>query len=174
MKKGILLGITVLFAASLWAQQNIQPLDVKLGLWETTYVTQMSGLPPIPPEMLAKMTPEQKAKMAMMMKEREAEGPKTHTDKKCVTKEDLSKAKLLGEQKDCTTTVLTSTPRKLEAKMECHQEGGNAAGNLMFEAVDSSNVKGTVHMVANGGGNTMTYDTKFTSKYVSASCGDVK
>jgi hypothetical protein len=31
---------------------HVQPLDVKLGLWETTMTSDSSGMPPIPPEVL--------------------------------------------------------------------------------------------------------------------------
>lgn len=37
------------------------PLKVKPGLWEMTSDSERSGAPPIPPEALAKMSPEQRA-----------------------------------------------------------------------------------------------------------------
>lgn len=175
MKKAILLTLAVLSVAVLWAANTVQPLDVKLGLWETTTVSQMSGMPPIPPDMLAKMTPEQKAKMEAMMKQRQAEGPKTHTDKQCVTKEDLGKGGWFDkEEQDCTKTVLTSTSRKLDVKLECSKGGGKQTGTLNIEAVDSGNVKGTLQLAMTNGTNTMNVNSTMTSKWLGSACGDVK
>jgi uncharacterized protein DUF3617 len=175
MKRAILIGLGLLCAASLWAADKIQPLDVKLGLWETTLTTETSGMPPIPPEMLAKMTPEQKAKMEAMMKQRQAEGPKTQSIKKCMTKEDLNKTTFMGkDDPQCTKTVITSTSHKLEGKMECTYGGGKQSGTFLVETADSGNVKGETHMVMSGGANTMTANSHFTSKWLGAACGDVK
>ncbi|HKS74381.1 MAG TPA: DUF3617 domain-containing protein [Terriglobales bacterium] len=175
MKKWIWMGVGMACAASLWAADKIQPLNVKLGLWETTVVTETSGTPPIPPDMLAKMTPEQKARMEAMIKQRQGEGPKTQTIKKCVTKEDMDKPDFMGkDDPQCTKTVVTSTSRKLEGKMECTHGGGKQSGTFLIEASDPSNVKGETHMVMSGNGNTMTANAHFTSKWVGANCGDVK
>ena len=175
MKKIVLLTLAVFFAIAVWAANTVQPLDVKLGLWETTTVSQTSGMPPIPPEMLARMTPEQKAKMEAMMKQRQAEGPKTHTDKKCVTKEDLGKGGWFDkDEEDCTKTVITSTSRKLDVKLECTKGGGKQSGTLNIEAIDSGNVKGSVQMTMTNGTNTMTMNSTLTSKWLGSSCGDVK
>jgi hypothetical protein len=61
--RNVLLGIVLLLSLTVMAADKIQPLNVKLGLWETTHTTTTSGQMPIPPEMLAKLTPEQRAKM---------------------------------------------------------------------------------------------------------------
>jgi len=175
MKKAILFAMAALGAVALWAANTVQPLDVKLGLWETTTVSQVSGMPPIPPEMMARMTPEQKAKMEAMMKQRQAEGPQTHTTKKCVTKEDLGKGGWFDkEDQDCTKTVLTSNSHKLDVKLECTKGGGKQSGTLNIEAIDSGNVKGSMQMAATNGTNTMTVNSTMSSKWLSSACGDVK
>jgi hypothetical protein len=170
--KSFLLGVIVLSSISLSAADKIQPLDVKLGLWETTYTTATSGAPPIPPDMLAKITPEQKARMEAMVKQRQSEGPKTRTEKKCLTQEDLNKSNILGEdEKDCTRTVISSTSHRLEAKIECTRGGGKQSGTIEMEALDTTNVRGSVHSTMTAGGNTMRIDTKLSSKYLGSSCG---
>ena len=57
------LGTILLLIGSIsaWAADKIQSLNLKVGLWEVTHTTSLTGTPPIPPEMLAKMTPEQRA-----------------------------------------------------------------------------------------------------------------
>ncbi len=175
MKNEILFALAVLGAVTLWAANTVQPLDVKLGLWETTTVSQVSGMPPISPEMMARMTPEQKAKMEAMMKQRQAQGPQTHTTKKCVTKEDLGKGGWFDkEDQDCTKTVLTSTSHKLDVKLECTKGGGKQSGTLHIEAMDSGNVKGTMQMSATNGTNTMNVNSTMSSKWLGSACGDVE
>src|SRR6188472_2497773 len=61
-------------------------LDLKVGLWEHTIVTSMSGVPPVD---TSKMSPEQAARAAEAMK---AMGnDKSVTTKTCLQKEDLAK-----------------------------------------------------------------------------------
>ena len=57
----------------LWAAE---PLNVKLGQWETTTTMQLSGMPAIPPEALAQMTPQQRQMIEDRMREVAAVGTK--------------------------------------------------------------------------------------------------
>src|SRR5690242_9544509 len=50
------------------AATKMQPLNVKPGLWETTVTYSMAGELPMSPEMLKKMTPEQRARLEEAMK----------------------------------------------------------------------------------------------------------
>ena len=60
MKNVSLLTLALLlYPLASWSADELKPLDVKPGLWETTMTSQMSGMPPIPPEALARLTPEQ-------------------------------------------------------------------------------------------------------------------
>jgi hypothetical protein len=121
------------------------------------------------------MTPEQKAKMEEMMKQRQAQGPQTHVTKKCVTKEDLDKGGWFDkDEQDCTKTVVTSTSRKLEVKLECTKAGGKQSGTINAEAIDTGNVKGSLQMTASQGAHTMTVNSTMSSKWLGSSCGDVK
>ena len=175
MRKIRLAGLAAVCAAALVAEDKVQPLEVKLGLWETTVVGESSGAPPIPPEMLAKMTPEQRARMEAAFKQQQAEGPKTHTFKKCMTREDLNRTDFMGkDDPQCTRTIISSSSRKLEGKVDCTRGGGKQSGTFTIEATDSSNVKGNVHMVMSAGANTMTSNTHFTSKWMGHVCGTEK
>ncbi|HTE88846.1 MAG TPA: hypothetical protein VK639_07845 [Terriglobales bacterium] len=64
----ILAGLVMLSSVTVWAADKLQPLNVKTGLWETTTTRITSGEIPIPAEMLARLTPEQRAKMEARMK----------------------------------------------------------------------------------------------------------
>src|SRR5271167_782538 len=61
----------LVFAPTLWAADNISPLNAKEGLWEVTVTHSMSGMPAppnIPPDALAKLPPDQRARIEGMMK----------------------------------------------------------------------------------------------------------
>jgi Protein of unknown function (DUF3617) len=91
------IGLTMLLCASacssLWAA-DLHALEVKPGQWETTTTGQMTGVPAIPPEVLAKLTPEQRAKMESAMG---ARGAKPIVSTSCRTKEKLAEAWTTGQ-----------------------------------------------------------------------------
>lgn len=62
-------------------------LKAKPGAWEMTFTTQSSGML-VPPDVLAAMPPEQRAKVEQSMQAR-AGKPTIHSVKTCITKEDL-------------------------------------------------------------------------------------
>jgi uncharacterized protein DUF3617 len=152
----------------------IQRLDVKVGLWEMTTTSVMTGMPPIPAEALAHMSAEQRARIeASMMNGK----PKTETRKECVTKEKLDKDYVFGEdRKNCTRTVVTSTSSKIVMKIHCVEEKGqmNMDGTIDIDALGSDRVKGIIKMAASGGGNNMNVNMEFDGRYLGSSCGDVK
>ena len=175
MRTSILCGLVVVSSSFLWAADQIQPLDVKLGLWETTWTNQMTGQMPIPPEAMANLTPEQRAKLEDAMKARASGTPTKNTRRTCVTKEKMDKYNAFGDdRKSCPRTVITSTSHKLEMQLECGEEGMKSTGTFHIEATDSENVKGTTQMVATGGGHTMNVNNSFTSKWIGSDCGSVK
>jgi len=169
-----LVAVVILASSLLWAADKLQPLDVKLGLWETTSTRTMSGVPPIPEDALAKMTPEQRARLEQMVKAR-TDAPQTHTHKSCLTKEKLEKdLSFADERGKCTHDILSSSSSVAEVKFHCADEKMISDGTAKFEAVSSENVKGTVHATVSGGANTMKMDLSLTSRYLGSSCGDVK
>ncbi len=175
MRSKLLLALVVFSSLALWAADNITPLNVKEGLWEMTVTHSMTGMPAmpnIPPDALAKMPPEQRARVEAMMKG----GPSTDVRKECVTKEKLEKHSAFSNNRgDCTRTVVSSTGRKLEVKFHCEEKQSSSDGTFVMEAVGSDSVKGTMHMVSNSGsGHAMTMDFTISSKYLGAACGDVK
>jgi hypothetical protein len=177
MKKSILLASVILTSSVLWAADKLQPLDIKMGLWETSMThAPVSGLgmPTIPPEALAKMTPEQRARMEEMMKNR-GTGPKTTITKSCITREKLEKnLAFRDERSECTRTVLSSSSSGFEVKLHCVEKDSTSDGTFKIDVIDSESVKGVLHMVASGNGHNMSIDSTFTSRYLGPACGDVK
>jgi hypothetical protein len=154
------------------AADKIQPLNVKLGLWETTHTTTMSGEMPIPPEMLAKLTPEQRAKMEERMKANSAGRTTTSTSKSCLTKEKLEQAPFSDRGKECAPTILTSTSSNAVIKFTCDMSGMKMSGTINVEALTPENVKGSAQTTATGN-HTMNVNATFTSKWLGSSCGYV-
>jgi hypothetical protein len=169
-----LLALVIFSALTLWAADNITPLNVKEGLWEMTVTHSMSGMPAmpdIPPDVLAKMPPEQRARMEAMMKG----GPSTDVRKECITKEKIEKNSAFSNNRgDCTRTVVNSTGSKLEVKIHCEEKQASTDGTLVLETAGSDHVKGTMQSATNANGHTMNMNFTFSSKYLGPACGDVK
>jgi Protein of unknown function (DUF3617) len=159
---------------TLWAADNISPLNAKEGLWEVTVTHSMSGMPAppnLPPDALAKLPPDQRARVEAMMKGT----PSTDVHKECVTKEKLAKnAAFSANRGDCTRTVVSSTGKKLEAKFHCVDKDTTSDGTFQMEIIDSDNVKGTMHATTSTSSRTMNMDFTINSKYLGPACGDVK
>ena len=153
---------------------KIQPLNVKPGLWETTTTFKTSGAPPIPPEALARLTPEQRARVEERMTANSAGSTSTDTSKHCVTKEDLEKADFGQGKGECTYTIQTSTSTQAKGKYSCNMEGMKVNGAVDITAPDSEHIKGSSQGSLSGNGRTMNVETTFTSKFLGASCGNVK
>jgi hypothetical protein len=174
MKINVTLGFIFLVCGEVWAADAVA-LDVKPGLWENTMTLERSGTPPIPPEILAKMTPEQRARMEERAKAMGQQGAKTTTRKHCVTKEDLAKAMAFGnDNKNCHRTILASSSSKLEARIECDMAGMKTNGTVHVEAISSEHVKGSVQMTVGEGAKAMKMNSTFDSKWLGAVCSASK
>lgn len=178
MRTSLLVSLLFLACTSVWAADDLKPLDVKLGLWETTSGVQTSGMPPvnIPPDALARMTPDQRAKVEAMMKSQGSGGSRTTSTKTCMTPEKMKRSEMFyEEQKQCTKTVVSSSSNKLEMRMHCTMESGHKAdGTVRVERISSESTKGSVQMVSTSGDHTMNMNSTFTSKWLGPNCGDVK
>jgi hypothetical protein len=175
MRTNLLVAVILFCVAVLWAADNITPLNVKEGLWEMTVTHSMTGMPAmpnIPPDTLAKMPPDQRARVEAMMNGQ----PSTDIRKECITKEKLEKHSAFSANRgECTRTVVSSTGSKLELKFHCEEKQSSSDGTFLMEAIGSDNVKGTMHSVINtSSGKTMNMDLTITSKYLGPACGDLK
>ena len=139
----------MLFCSTMWAA-DLQALDVKTGQWETTTSGQMTGMPAIPPEVLAKLTPEQRAKMESAMG---ARGAKPIVSTYCLTKDKLEQAWNTGQSmaKNCTThgdkffgrqTRSSSGVQSERNEDDRHRKGGGGGfgAHSWFVSDDGGNV----------------------------------
>lgn len=169
------LAVPAAIAVNAGAQAS---LNVKTGLWENTVTMQMSGMPAmpqIPPDALARMTPEQRARVQAAMSSGMGNG-QPHIYKSCLTKEKLAEGfRPDGPEKaNCKRTLVSSSSTSMDIKEECSEQGGTVVGTFHVEAHGADETSGTMHMVINHEGRTMTSDGTFQGKYLGADCGDVK
>ncbi len=172
MRIRIVLGLIVLFPLAAMAGDMF---NAKEGLWEMTVTTSGAGMPA---DALAKMTPDQRAMVEQMMKQRGVSmNGNTITVKSCVTKEKIAKGEAFRDAKnshgDCTNSVVKSSANHMEAKFHCQSKSGTTDGTVSVDMVGDL-VKGTTHITNTNNGNTQKFDTSFTSKYLGPDCGDVK
>ena len=171
----LLVAPLLLSGLVLWAADNITHLNVKEGLWETTSTRLMTGAG-IPSDSLAKMPPEQRARVEAMMKQNGLGTPATTVQKECVTKEKLEKLTAFGttSQGDCSHTVVNSSGSRLEMKLQCQGKDHESEGTVLIEVVNSDTVKGKMQFATNSKGKNMNMEMSFTGRYLGSSCGDIK
>jgi hypothetical protein len=151
-------------------------LNVSTGLWQVTTTTQTSGAPPIPPEELANLTPEQRAKVMATMQAVMANAAKPRNFTECVTEDQLRKGfNTDPNDKDrCVNTVLSNTGSVLQVKMVCNGADPQYSGTMTFRAAGPHAVTGESNLVATGHGKTMTIKSNVSGKWVSGDCGSLK
>ena len=165
-------ALAVCFTAVLLAQAPA--LDVKLGLWENTIVTDM-GTAMAAQMDTSKLPPEQAAKIAEAMK---AMSAKPVVQKTCLTKEDLSKDSFMmpeNSEMKCSRTITTNSRSALAANIEC--TGASAMkGQINVESLaGGSAFKGTMKMTSTtSAGRSMNMTMNMSGKYLGPDCGDVK
>lgn len=194
MKTTILFGIAMLCPLAALTAQEIKPFDAKPGLWESTTTIEISGMPPMPampqltPDQLAKIPEAQRKQVEAMMAARGGGGsPRTITSKSCATKESIAKSMAFGDtgntQANCTRRVVSSSSDKIMLHFDCQPDKTNMTmvGDITVERMDAEHVKG-IGTFKNTGtspatGNaprTMESKIMFSTRWLSADCGDVK
>src|SRR5690242_16947675 len=122
---------------------KFQPFNIKTGLWETTTTISIAGAPPISPAMMARLTPEQRARIEKAMKNSPGNN-QTRTEQHCVTKENLVDP-INTTNKECKWNIAESTSNKAKGSVSCESEGMTMNGEGEFEAPDSEHMNGWTH-----------------------------
>lgn len=175
--KTTILALAAVLLPVMASAQEIKPIDVKTGLWETTVTNEVSGMPAmtmpqIPPDKLAQLPPEQQARIQAMMKGGSG-GPRTTTAKSCLTREMLDKGLSFQKDNSCTYKLTNSSSSKQEIHMECSRGNMKSSGDLLLDRIDSEHVKGNANIKSTGS-SSISMKMSFDSKFVSSDCGDVK
>jgi Protein of unknown function (DUF3617) len=146
------------------------PPPVKMGLWETTVTTQMTGFQ-LPPDVVAKLK-------AMG---RDAPGePHTVVTQGCLTPaewqkdiEEMNKP----HNSDCEVTKHGDDVRSLSFDISCKTHGGTIIGHWEMHVTNDEHGHGTGHMKsdeAGPNGQAFVMDSTMDTRYLGADCGDVK
>jgi Protein of unknown function (DUF3617) len=164
-------------AAGAQAAELMKP-NIKPGLWEVSNSPQVSGEMPIPDEQLAKMTPEQRARMEAAFKTYLGSGAKPRVYKECMTPEKIARGFDIdrkGDDSACTRKVVSSSASELTLHDECNQPERKTVSDVHFEIKGGTQMSGKINVVMSSpGGKTMTVNSTVQGKWLSASCGSVK
>ena len=146
-------------------------LNVKLGLWEITSITRFSGMPPLPKELMDKMTPQQRAEMAAKIKAASEEEPEPEVSSECITQEDLDKPFASANSEECTQTVVRTTRNTQEMRLVCT---GKTKGSGTFRVTTPTpeTMTGDLDLKVGEGSNVMTLNGKIKGRWLGADCGD--
>jgi len=166
--------LTAMAAAQ--AADIVKP-DVKPGLWEVTTSPKISGQMPIPEEQLAKMPPEQRARVEQAMKAAVGGAAKPHVYRECMTPEKIARGFDLGKTPDagsCKRNVIKSSRNELQIHDECTRPEGKSTSDFHFNVSGGTQMNGTINVVMTNGSRTMTVDGTVSGKWLGADCGSVK
>jgi Protein of unknown function (DUF3617) len=148
----------------------IVPPPVKMGLWETTVTTQMTGMQ-LPPDVVEKLK----------QMGRDVPGaPHTTVTQGCLTPEEWQKGiedMNKPRNSDCVTTKHGDDMRSISFDVSCKTQGGTISGHWEMHVVDDEHGHGEGHMKSDQTGpNGQSFEASSTmdTRYLSADCGDVK
>lgn len=150
---------------------SAEKLNVKLGLWEMTSLTRMSGMPPLPKEVMDKMTPQQRAEMLARIKEAQAEEPEPDVSSECITQDDLEKPFASADTENCTQTIVRTTRNTQEIRLVC---AGKTKGSGLFRVTTPTpeTMTGDLDLKVGEGAEVMTISGKIKGRWLGADCGD--
>jgi hypothetical protein len=145
--------------------------NAKPGAWEMTITTLTTGMP-APPDMLAKMPPEQRAKIEAMMQAR-AGKPSTHVLPSCITQKDLDADRIIKESDDeeqCTQKIITKSSNRLVIERTCPAPRA-ATSQMTIEAKTPESIVASIDMVQGGAKGKVHVDMK--GHWLRASCAGI-
>lgn len=145
-------------------------LDVKTGAWESTITSTMTGMM-VPADRLAKLPPEQRAKVEAMMKSQSGQSHTT-TQKSCVTQKDLDEDNFLQQSPDpsCKAKTLSQSSTRVEFERVCGTPPHARNEHMVITAANPE----TVTMVGDfqQAGGKMHFENK--GRWLGSSCAGLK
>jgi hypothetical protein len=171
MKLPTLLATVAAVVAPLVAT-SADKLNVRTGLWEITSVSQIAGMPPLPKEMLDKMTPEQRKQMEQAMQQETAKGPRTDTDRECITQKDIEHPfENAEDDKDCQRTIVQTTRTSQEVRLTCTGQR-KGSGTFRVSTPTPETMTGVLDLRMGEGNNIMTVKSQLKGRWIGPDCGD--
>jgi hypothetical protein len=163
----VLVSLGAMSAAATAAEK----LKVKLGLWEMTSSTETQGMPPLPKELLDKLSPEQRKKMEADIRAEQTKGPEKDTDRECITQRDLDRPLEPDNAKDCKHTIVSSTRTSQEVHIVC-TGGMPGSGSLKVSAPSPERMTGSMDLKLGEGAQVMTIRAQLQGRWLSSDCGE--
>ena len=147
-------------------------LNAKPGAWEMTTTTLTTGMP-APPDMLAKMSPEQRTKIKAMMQAR-AGKPTTHVHASCMTQKDLDEDRIIKKSDDedqCAQKIITKSANRLVIEKTCPAPRASTS-QITVEAKTPERIVAGIDMKQGGADGKVHVDIK--GHWLRASCAGIK
>jgi len=146
--------------------------NLKTGAWEMTHTSVITGTL-IPPDVLAKMPPEQRAKLEQAMQARSGQS-KIRTSRSCIIQRDLDQNRLIkeeseGEDPQCTTKVLSKSSSRLVIERACLAPHASTS-QMTVEATTPETVVASIDRAIEGSGK-IHVDIK--GHWLGTSCDDI-
>ena len=143
VRKMILLGTISLAAMILVAADDIQPLNVKAGLWQVTTIMTIQGMG----------------------------APQTRTYTSCVTKENMNQYPFADRDNDCKYKVQSSTSSHMEVSGSCvYPEGEKADFKIKLDVIDTEHAQGSGQLTLAGPQGQVHGEYSGKGKWIGASC----
>jgi hypothetical protein len=142
-----------------------------------TGLPKMPEMPSLPPEVLAKMPPAQRAQLEAALKARSRNaGSGKHVSKVCVTAEALRKGPNFGMSRElnCTRTRNVSTAQGWHVQEVCRPNGRKQTMDIDYKVVTREMIEGTVHIAMQDGAREITMNQVSRGRWLGPDCGDVK
>jgi hypothetical protein len=166
------IATAVALAAGNSLQTFAASFDAKPGAWQMSMNTLIVGNP-LPPEALASMPPEKRAKVEKAMKERAAK-PVALSHKTCVTKEDLDQDRIIPSDKDdgrCTRKVLSRSTTRIVMEQTCREPNASTS-QMTIEAMTPESLSANIVRVRGDGKGKVLIDVK--GFWLGPSCAGIK
>ncbi|MBX3234921.1 MAG: DUF3617 domain-containing protein [Nitrospiraceae bacterium] len=165
---------TLPVAMAPWAPDSAMAdsFNLKPGAWEITTLVERSG-PPVAPDILSKLPPEQRARMEQAAKAR-AGNSKTLVSKECITKEELDQDRLFagaddGDGAPCPTKVITRSSNKLEIERSCPAPA-ESVSHLLLQAPSPDSLIGRFDTTRRG----QKVHSEMKGRWLGASCAGIE
>jgi Protein of unknown function (DUF3617) len=167
-----LIATAVALAAGIPLQTFAESFNAKPGAWQMSMTTLIAGNP-IPPEALANMPPEKRAKVEEAMKAR-AGRPITITQKTCVSQKDLDQDRIIRSMKDdsnCTRNVLSRSASRMVMEQTCPEPQASTS-QMTIEATTPESLSASIVRVRGDGKGKVLIDVK--GFWLGPSCAGIK
>lgn len=179
--KSIALPLAVALAVVALAAQAADPARRKPGLWEVQSKTEGGGMPggmPDTGEAMSKMSPDQRAMVERMMKERGVgTGAKPHSFRYCLTKERAEKdfVPQNDSEADCTHNVNHSSSSEAKFSFSCKRKDGSTVdGEGRAYNLSPESYAMDMHMKMVHDGKPMEMSMQQQGKWLGSDCKGLK